>query len=152
MLLRNNPQISPRGCLWGRPFQVGFCWWQWQRKCARLLHGTTVSHCTSEGMGLRTLSLEEGSHKWAGDRLATGGSPCRRSGLDSQAAPHLLMIQRVYCMSVCLLVYWWGESCQRGGEAGDFPFPSKKGYLSLETAGELNAMHNSCQPLEIIFF
>ena len=73
--------------------------------------------------------------------------------LDSQAAPHLLMIQWVYCMSVCLLVYWWGESCQRGGEAGDFPFPSKKGYLSLETVGEeLNAMHNSCQLLEIIFF
>ena len=74
--------------------------------------------------------------------------------LDSQTAPHLLMIQWVYCMSVCLLVYWWGERCQRGGEAGDFLSPSKKGYLSLKTEGEqLNAMHNiSCQLLEIIFF
>ena len=137
MLLRNNPQISPRGCLWGKTLPSGVLP---VAVAEEVCQAPSWHHCVTlhiRGDGAENSESGRGKSQ-AGWRQARH----RRISLqeirllDSQAAPHLLMIQWVYCMSVCLLVYWWGESCQRGGEAGDFPFPSKKGYLSLETVGE----------------
>ena len=139
MLPRNDPQVFPRGSLWG------FCQWQWQRQCARLLHSTTVSHYTSEGMGLRTLSLGEGSHRYletdspqgpvgpAGDQ-APGFPDSSSLTNDSVGVLHV-------CVSTCILV---GGEVSEGRGGRRLSFPIEKGIPKPENRGrttECNAQY-----------
>lgn len=150
MLPRNNPQISPEAVCGGRPFHMGFRYGSGRGSVPGLLHGTTMSHCISVGKGLETSESARGKSQVGWRQAATGGSPCRRLGLDSQTAPHLLMIQRVH--TAVRLVYWWGRAARGEGRQETF-LPVQKGLSKPENRGDQLTqctMHVSVR--EIILF
>ena len=138
-----TPRFSPEAVCGGRPFQMGFC--QWQRQCARLLHGTTVSHYTSEGMGLRTLSLGEGSHRY----LETD-SPQGPVGPAGDRAPGFPDSSSLTNDSVGILHVWVSTCILVGGEVSEgrggrrLSFSIEKGIPKPENRGrttECNAQY-----------
>lgn len=140
MLPRNDPQVPPRGCLWGKTLPNGVLPVAVAEAVRQAPSCTAVSHCTSEGMG-----LEEGSHRWAGDRLATGSrgpagdwapGPPDRSSLTKDPAGILHV-----CVSTCALV---GGEVSEGRGGRRLSFPIEKGLPKPENRGrttECNAQY-----------
>lgn len=153
MLPRNNPQISSRGCLWGKTLPHGVLPVAVAEEVCQApsRHHRVTLHIRGEGAVTSESARGKSQVGWRQARHRRISLREIRL-LDSQTAPHLLMIQRVHCTAVSTCVLVGGELSEgRGGRR--LSFPVQKGLPKPENRGRpTDAVHNACQRSEIILF